>query len=93
MQEHIQKEPTDVSCAITPETLSQANPTSNQPTVGIFAADMIILGSRIKSWQVSNLAYAEDISRSKAKDHDLFLKKSFEMRSGQIFLERLRLGE
>jgi hypothetical protein len=30
---------------------------------------------------------------SEAKDHDLFLKKSPEMRSGQISLERLRRDE
>ena len=53
----------------------------------------IILGSRFERLQVSNLAYSADVSTSEAKDHDLFLKKSPEMRSGQISLERLRLDE
>jgi hypothetical protein len=43
------------------------------------------MGSRIKGWQVSNLAqaYAADVARSKAKDHELssFLKKSLERRT------------
>ena len=50
-------------------------------------------GSRFERWQVSNLAYSADVSTSEAKDHDLFLKKSPEMRSGQISLERLRRDE
>ena len=53
----------------------------------------IILGTRIKGRQVLNLANTEDILRSKAEDRGLFLKKSLEMRSGQISLERLRRGE
>ncbi len=53
----------------------------------------IILGSRFEKWQVSNQAYSADVSTSGAKDHDLFLKKSPEMRSGQISLERLRQDE
>jgi hypothetical protein len=50
----------------------------------------IMLGSRFERWQFSNLVYSADVSTSEAKDHDLFLKISPEMRSGQISLERLR---
>jgi hypothetical protein len=53
----------------------------------------IILGSRFERWQFSNLAYSADVSTLEAKDHDLFLKKGPEMRSGQISLERLRRDE
>ncbi len=36
-----------------------------------------------------NLANAEDMSRSKAEDHDRFLMESLEMSSGQKSWERL----
>ena len=53
----------------------------------------IILGTRIKRRQVLNLADTEDVLRSKAEDRGLFLKKSLEMRSGQISLEQLHRSE
>jgi hypothetical protein len=54
---------------------------------------VINLGTRSKGWQVLNLANTEEILRSKAEDRGLFLKKSLEMRSGQISLERLCRGK
>ncbi len=49
------------------------------------------LKKRMMAGLKSNLR--SGVARSGAKDHELFLEKSLEMRSGQISLERLRRGD
>ncbi len=50
-------------------------------------------GFKIRKMSILKSAYSADVSTSEAKDHDLSLKKSPEMRTGQISLERLRRDE